>query len=186
MAHQVVLLYQHSLLFAPFPSVLFAEKFKASGPDWALSKRDNLVKEMHLMKRSASEPMTPASSIFILSACCVCVFAHCASWVMRKCCMRVLLEKERHARHCMGYCGGNRRRMEKRRESIKHQSKQSSRTMPSPARPDFRFCPLAARIPVPGASISPQRTALFPLYTDDCEWEERNKEGMILLMVKTG
>jgi hypothetical protein len=62
-AHQVVLLYQHSLLFAAFPFVLFGEKFKAtSGPDWALSKRDNLVKEMHLMKRSASasKPMTPS------------------------------------------------------------------------------------------------------------------------------
>jgi hypothetical protein len=151
-AHQVVLLYQHSLLFAAFPFVLFGEKSKAtSGPDWALSKRDNLVKEMHLMKRSASasEPMTPAEHLHPLFLLSVCIRALCQLGHEKVLCMRVLLEKERHALQCLpawpglprarqSTTHGTRRRSE--RASIKTKQLVSS---PACARPYFRFCRLA-------------------------------------------
>ena len=150
-AHQVVLLYQHSLLFAAFPFVLFGEKFKAtSGPDWALSKRDNLVKEMHLMKRSASasKPMTPSPREHLhplrrrRRLLCVCIRALCqlghekvlhasATWERETCTTQVLprsaIDDAWHK--------------EKIRESI-NQNKAARRQ--HQARPYFRFCPLAA------------------------------------------
>lgn len=190
-AHQVVLLYQHSLLFAAFPFVLFGEKSKAtSGPDWALSKRDNLVKEMHLMKRSASasEPMTPAEHLhpLLLLCVCVCIRALCQLGHEKVLCMRVLLEKERHARHCLpdglGYRArqstthGTRRRSE--RASIK--TKQLCRRQHAHVL-IFDFVLSRPSIPVPAAaSVSPQHGAFFIFAV----WEANKRNEEMVKMAK--